>query len=352
VRLKVLLMGPYPPPYGGVSVHVLAAHKLLTEAGLSCQVLNLPEPSRAKGAARLRHWARLIRSLRRRAKQGWIIHVHINGHNWKSWAVAAIGGVSGSAAAGRILTLHSGMVAKYLGTASAWRRALAAFACARFTRIVCVTTEIRAALLSLGVPIERTEVLPAYLGAVPRKQGIEDWLLSWIREHSPVISTALFFRPEYGFRLLVEAVSRLRSRYPRLGCLVMGSGEEQTEAEQSIEKQGLQNAMLLLGDVDHETCLALISASDVFVRPTFEDGDSVSVREALALGVPVVASTAGVRPGEAILFQSGNLEDLLSSFERALAAPPARHGQAPDGTARLIEIYRQVATTGAEYAAA
>src|SRR5579885_2945703 len=238
VRLKVLLMGPYPPPSGGVSVHVLAAHKLLTEAGLSCQVLNLPEPSRAKGAARLRHWARLVRSLRRRAKQGWIIHVHINGHNWKSWAVAAIGGVSGSAAAGRILTLHSGMVAKYLGTASAWRRALAAFACARFTRIVCVTTEIRAALLSLGVPIERTEILPAYLGAVPRKQGIEDWLLSWIREHSPVISTALFFRPEYGFRLLVEAVSRLRSRYPRLGCLVMGSGEEQTEAEQSIEKQG------------------------------------------------------------------------------------------------------------------
>ncbi len=352
MRLKVLLIGPYPPPHGGVSVHVLAAHKLLTEAGLSCEVLNLDAPSRAKGADRLRHWARLMRSLRCQAKQGWIVHVHTNGHNWKSWAVAALGGVAGNSAAGRILTLHSGMVSRYLGTASAWRRVLAAFACSRFTRIVCVTPEIRAALLSLGVPLERTEILPAYLGVVPRKHGIEPWLLSWIHDHSPVISTALFFRPEYGFRLLVEAVFRLRSRYPRLGCLVMGSGEEQAEAEQFIKKQGLQNAVLLLGDVDHETCLTLISASDVFVRPTFEDGDSVSVREALALGVPVVASTAGVRPNEAILFPSGNLEGLLSGFERALAAPPARRRHAPDGAARLIELYRQVATTGAEYAAA
>jgi len=64
--------------------------------------------------------------------------------------------------------------------------------------------------------------------------------------------------------------------------------------------------VLLVGDVSHDTCLSLMAASDVFVRATLEDGDSVSVREALSLGVPVVASSTAMRPAGAILFQTGN----------------------------------------------
>jgi glycosyltransferase involved in cell wall biosynthesis len=77
--------------------------------------------------------------------------------------------------------------------------------------------------------------------------------------------------------------------------------------------------VLLAGDVDHDTCLALMSASDVFIRPTLEDGDSISVREALELKVPVVASRVGTRPPGAILFHPGDVEDLLSKLECALA---------------------------------
>ena len=71
--------------------------------------------------------------------------------------------------------------------------------------------------------------------------------------------------------------------------------------------------------MDHEACLALISACDVFLRPTLEDGDSISVREALSLGVPVVASRVGTRPAGAILFQPGDVEEMVAKIELAMA---------------------------------
>jgi glycosyltransferase involved in cell wall biosynthesis len=59
--------------------------------------------------------------------------------------------------------------------------------------------------------------------------------------------------------------------------------------------------------------------SHVFVRATLEDGDSISVREALALGVPVVASRVGTRPPGTILFHPGDVEDMLSKVDLAWA---------------------------------
>jgi glycosyltransferase involved in cell wall biosynthesis len=121
----------------------------------------------------------------------------------------------------------------------------------------------------------------------------------------------------------------------------MGSGEHQAEARKLVKGAGLEDNLLLVGDVDHDTCLELMSRSDVFVRPTLSDGDSISVREATSLGIPVVASRIGARPSGAILFEPGNVEDMLSKLdlalilERSAAAPMA--GPLP----RLLEIYSQ-----------
>ena len=66
--------------------------------------------------------------------------------------MAAVGGIAASSTRASVLTLHSGMASSYLGAAGAWQRMLARFACWRFTRVVCVSPEIRRAVSSLGVP--------------------------------------------------------------------------------------------------------------------------------------------------------------------------------------------------------
>jgi glycosyltransferase involved in cell wall biosynthesis len=90
-----------------------------------------------------------------------------------------------------------------------------------------------------------------------------------------------------------------------------------------------------------------MSACDVFLRPTIEDGDSISVREALSLGVPVVASRVGMRPSGAILFRPGDVDEMLAKIELAMAVKRGGQSSAGDlaaGTCmdRLMEIYRQV----------
>jgi glycosyltransferase involved in cell wall biosynthesis len=205
-----------------------------------------------------------------------------------------------------------------------------------------VSDEIRSALLSLGLPTRRTEIVPACLKTERTEVSLDPSILAWIARHQPLFSTALFFRPEYGFDLLVNAMARLRFRYPSVGCLVMGSGEQREEAERQIHAAGLEENVLLLGDVDHDLCLALMSVSDVFIRPTLEDGDSTSVREALSLGVPVVASRIGTRPADAVLFEPGDVGEMLSKIELAMATK--RNGEAPAAGCmdRLMEIYQQV----------
>jgi hypothetical protein len=94
--------------------------------------------------------------------------------------------------------------------------------------------------------------------------------------------------------------------------------------------------------VNHDACLALMSACDVFLRPTLEDGDSISVREALALGVPVVASRVGARPAGAILFRPGRCGRDAGCDRTALVGEESNPTQAAGCMDRLMEIYRQV----------
>jgi glycosyltransferase involved in cell wall biosynthesis len=61
-----------------------------------------------------------------------------------------------------------------------------------------------------------------------------------------------------------------------------------------------------------------MARSSVFVRPTLRDGDSISVREAKALGLPVVASNVGTRPEGTLLFEAGDVDGLVQRIENAV----------------------------------
>jgi glycosyltransferase involved in cell wall biosynthesis len=134
-----------------------------------------------------------------------------------------------------------------------------------------------------------------------------------------VFSTTALDRPEYGMDLLVDAIWRVSMERPDVGCIVMGVGAEATRILEMIEQRDLTRSILMLGDVPHAECLHLMSRSAAFIRPTLTDGDSVSVREALALGTPVIASDAVSRPNGTILHVNGNSEDLARKLECVIA---------------------------------
>jgi glycosyltransferase involved in cell wall biosynthesis len=334
--MKVLLIGPYPPPHGGISVHIAGIERHLAASGVTCRVLDT-------GQGRL--GLAFVWAVLRHALDGWTFHLHTNGHNVKSWLLAWGCGMAGRFSGGSILTLHSGMVPSYLEAAPAWRRRLAAVTCSLYQHVIAVSPEIRGALLTLALDSRRIEVLPAFLkagGLSPSGPELHRVQPAWIGQHRPLFSTVLFFRPEYGFNLLVEALARVKCLYPSFGCLVMGSGEQRAQAQERIREAGLEESVLLLGDVDHDACLASMAACDAFLRPTLEDGDSISVREALSMGVPVVASRVGTRPAGAILFRPGDVDEMLAAIELAMTVKIGNQAAAAGCMDRLMEIYRQV----------
>src|SRR5262249_26234074 len=145
--MKVLLIGPYPPPHGGVSVHVAALKSELREAGVTSAVLDLvpspeaPPPARPDGAAplrplRIRNGRDLVRTVFRHARGGWAVHLHTTGHNLKSWLVVLACGAAARRAPRSIVTLHSGLLPAYLRRGSHARRLLARVACRLFSDTV------------------------------------------------------------------------------------------------------------------------------------------------------------------------------------------------------------------------
>jgi len=292
----------------------------MRQMGLQGNVLNIqPRASSSASYIKVSGGFDLIVQLARHVLDDWTLRVHINGHNPKSWFVALLCGVATQFGCGGTVTVHSGMAPEYLRNTNAWRRMAARLACVMYDRVVCVNEEIGDAVAWLGIPRHRLEIKPAFMPVSKVDSALPEQIDLWMKRHPVFLSVTLSFRPEYGFGLLIDAMSRLNKRHPELGCLVMGSGEDRTAAEELIRVRRLGETVFLAGDLDHQLCLTAMSHSAVFVRPTFRDGDSISVREAMSMGVPVVASNVGTRPEGSLLFEAGNVEALISQVEEALS---------------------------------
>jgi len=98
---------------------------------------------------------------------------------------------------------------------------------------------------------------------------------------------------------LIDAFSELKCEYPDARLLLYGSGQEcQGEAEMYAQRAGKQIGIQFIGSMKHESLLAeLAGQCDVFVHPSLRESFCVSVAEAMALGIPVVAGEkAGAIP--------------------------------------------------------
>ena len=98
-----------------------------------------------------------------------------------------------------------------------------------------------------------------------------------------------------GHMILLDAIALLRGRYPQIKCWIVGEGEMGTELKQYAKDLGIDQDVVFWGvrwDVPQ-----LLLASQLFVLTSiFREGLPISILEAMAYGVPVVASSVGGIP--------------------------------------------------------
>jgi len=90
---RILLVGDYPPPYGGLSVQVASLrHRLAARGDTEVQVLDIGSRRRQTrpGCLPARGPVGLAVTILGYARRGFTPHVHTNGHNAKSWLVTLI----------------------------------------------------------------------------------------------------------------------------------------------------------------------------------------------------------------------------------------------------------------------
>jgi glycosyltransferase involved in cell wall biosynthesis len=275
--------------------------------------------------------------LARAAAAGFLFHLHTSGANAKSWALAmAVGRARLPGRRPGILTIHSGLCPSYLA-ASPWRRRVARIACAGYGRIVAVSPAIAEALRSAGVAGDRLEVLSAFSTTGVRPAPPPRMLLALRHRHRRLVCAAVAPGPTYGIDLLLAAFFRLRAGLPpdEVGLVLFGPGSE------ALDRMAVPVGVHGLGERPHPEALAWIAGCDLFVRPTRADGDALSVREAVALGRPVVASAVGLRPSGCRLVSPGDPEALAAEMASVLGQPGAVDLPVPDGDPldRLRAIY-------------
>jgi len=91
--------------------------------------------------------------------------------------------------------------------------------------------------------------------------------------------------------------------------------------------------------------LHLIKDADVLLRTTMFDGDAISVREALHLGTPVIATDNGMRPEGVELIMSGDHNGLAEAVKRAITRGKTDAAAQKDGSeniATVVKLYKEL----------
>jgi glycosyltransferase involved in cell wall biosynthesis len=140
----------------------------------------------------------------------------------------------------------------------------------------------------------------------------------------PLIIHTRGFEPIHQPLLFLAAVERVRRLRPNTCALMLGDGSLHPQVEAYIESHGLKNSVFLTGRISNEELPDFYRAADLYVSTTQSDGSSISLLEAMASGLGVIAIDAygnreWVIPGKnGWLFEPGNVETLAQLIIKTL----------------------------------
>jgi glycosyltransferase involved in cell wall biosynthesis len=235
----------------------------------------------------------------------------------------------------RIFTVHGWAFTAHSGAAARLYRSADRLVRRLTTVTVCVAEHERAmGLAARTCSAARTIVIPNAIdaNAVPRARHDRS---------IPLLVAVGRLKAPKDFLTLVRAVALLPQE--SCECLIVGEGPERAQLEAEIERLQLRDRVTLAGE--RSDVPELLAGADVFVLSSDSEGMPISVLEAMAAGLPVVASRVGGVPelvldGETgLLVGPGNPEGLAGALRRLLADPQLRRRLGDAGHAQVREHF-------------
>ncbi len=245
------------------------------------------------------------------------------------------------------------------------RRRLMLAAVGAADQVFAVADSLRRHVAALGADGSRIEVIgngvdsdkfrPADRAAARRRYGIA--------ADAPTLISVGGLVPRKGFHRVIDCLPELRRRHPGLRYLVVGGpspeGDMTHALREQVETLGLQDCVTFIGPVPAAELRWPLSAADVFVLATANEGWANVFLEAMACGLPVVTTDVGgnrevvsdASLGTVVPF--GDQEALTEALDWTLSARWDRaairdHARANDWEGRVDRIEQAFAALLAE----
>jgi glycosyltransferase involved in cell wall biosynthesis len=344
VKKKIILLGPLPPPYGGVSVYVGALAEHLKSCGVRVWALFGDRAARESHVRFINH--RRLGVVPRLLAEGRGARVLDATHFHLEHPHALLLPVW---LACKLLlrfewykNVHDGSLpARYAGFGFV-RRFLFRRAVSAVTEFVVVSEELRRWLRDEIKVAQRVSVVaslvpvPARAFDSPLSAATGESLASYLRRPRRVCSVGVF-TPEYGFAHAAEAVERLRAETREdIGLVLLDGTFARDESYRAQILGAGRDWITVLEDVPNPEVYQILKRTDAFVRAFAYESYGISRVEAIWCGVPVVATRAGETRGM-LTYEFGDVGALVAQLRRALYDPPR------DDLAAWAEEYRREA---------
>jgi glycosyltransferase involved in cell wall biosynthesis len=194
----------------------------------------------------------------------------------------------------------------------------------RYDRVVAISEWVRRFLK------DRYRCPDSKLATIPNGwEGRPDTSTS--RATEPTIVCVANFRPEKSHKTLIAAFARVLRELPDARLVLVGSGMLEAEIASEVERRGLSRNVDFAGAVT--SVWPYLARAHVFALPSRQEALGIAVMEAMAAGLPVVASAVGGVPE---LVTSGVTGTLVSpADEAAMGAELVRLLKDPELRARM-----------------
>lgn len=351
---KIGIFGSYPPPYGGISVHIKRLHKLLQNNGIAhtCYA-NSDRSIIESNVVNVKSVKKLI--LRLPFCEEKILHFHYT--NDKIIILLPILKLFGK----KLIFTNHGY--KYAHSDSPTICKLALHAYKAFDKVICVNKSVGDDLIRLGVKKEKVEIIPAYINPIEDEEelkDIPDYVWKFIDKAKFLITANGCIRfynnyDLYGMDKLIELMQKLKAEGYNINLLIallevdrQNKNERQyyEQLKEKIKIYELEENIMIF-EVKDTVLYPLLKRSDLFLRPTVVDGYGVSIAEALYYKVPSIASDVCIRPEGTIIFKSGNIDDLYKKTVDVINNYEIHKERlydyiVPDNADKILRIYKEL----------
>ena len=343
--MRILELGPYPPPHGGVQTNLVAIRRYLLHRGIPCAVINItrhrrPDQDEIYYPGTALQLISLLLQLRYD-----IVHLHVGGI--LSQRVLRLALLCTMLPARRtVFTFHSGGYPSMPEGRSTGAISFAGTVLRRFDRVIGVNQEIMEFFQKLRVSPHRARlILPhAFLDENVAAGLLPEPLETFMVQHCPVFISAGQLEPEYDLPLQIRVLGSMREKCPRAGLVMLGQGTLEQQLRSMIESQAYAQHILLCGDIAHVYAIQAIARANIMLRTTLYDGDAISVREALHVGTPVIATDTAMRPDGVHLIGIGDKAALLTAIKKIVdeRTTHVRGGDSYDNAAAVVDLYESL----------